>query len=486
MGSLRAQLRQVLRRLVRAPLFTAITLLTLAVGIGANTAIFTVLEGVLLKPLPYPDPDALVGVWHTAPALKIDDLNMAPSNYFIYREQGTSFVDVGLYRDDSVSVTGVGEPEQVKAIDVTDGIVPLLGVPAALGRSFGRADDLPGAPKTAILTHGYWLRRFGGDPGAVGRTVVVDGAARTIIGVMPRGWRFLDRDELAMLLPMQLDRAKTRLGQFSYEGLARLKPGVTLAQADADVQRMLPIVMHSFEPPPGFSLDLFEKAGFAANLRPLKHDVVGDVGPTLWILMASISLVLLIACANVANLLLVRAEGRQQELAVRAALGASRARIAAELLFESLVLGLLGSVLGLALAYGALELLLGMAPDGLPRLGDIGIDLPALGFTLVVSLLASLLFGCVPILKYAGTTAALRDGGRTASDGRERHRARNALVVLQVGLAFVLLICAGLMVRTFHALTRVRPGFADAATLQTFRIGLAEAAVPDPVKVVQT
>ena len=426
-------------------------------------------------------------MWHAAPALKFDQLEMSPSNYFIYREQSTAFQDVGLYQSDSVSVTGLAEPEKVKAVNVTDGVLPILGVAPILGRTFTRADDQPGSPKTVVLSYGYWHRRFGDDPAAVGRTLMVDGAVREIIGVLPRSFTFLDLADRGLFVPMQLDRAKTVLGNFSHEGLGRLKPGMTVAHANADIGRMLPIVLRSFPTPPGFSLELFQNAGFVANVHPLMRDVVGDIGDVLWVLMTGIGLVLLIACANVANLLLVRAEGRQQELAVRAALGASRGRIAAELLFESVVIGLLGAVLGLGVAYGGLELLLGMAPEGLPRMNEIGLDVSALVFTLVISLFASLLFGCVPILKYAGTGvfAGLRDGGRTSSQSRERHRARNALVIVQVGLAFLLLICSGLMIRTFQALTHVDPGFAASTPIQTFRVSVSEDEVPDSEKAVR-
>ena len=229
----------------------------------------------------------------------------------------------------------------------------------------------------------------------------MDGTLDQIIGVLRQDFRFGGPD-LALLLPIKLDRAKTFLIPFNYDAVARLGPGVTLAQANADVARMLPIVLRSFPPPPGYSLRMFEDARIEPNLHTLKQDEVGDVGKVLWVLMGGIGLVLLIACANVANLLLVRAEGRQQELAIRAALGATQGRIAAELLFESLILALLGSVLGLVLAYTALRVLIAMAPSGLPRLQEIGIDGPVLLFTLAVSLVASLLFGSIPVLKYAG------------------------------------------------------------------------------------
>src|SRR5467141_927897 len=487
MNSFNNQLRQVLRRLGRAPMFTVVTLITLAAGVGANTVVFSVLEGVLLKPLPYSHAESLVGVWHTAPGINIPELNMSPSDYFIYREQGQTFQDIGLYSGDSVSVTGLGEPEQVPALNVTDGTLPILGVQPMLGRTFRREDDLPGAPQTILLTYGYWRRKLSGASSAVGRTLVVDGKERQIIGVLPKGFHFLDGEDDALFTPLQFDRNKTNLGNFSYEALARLKPGVTLQQANADVGRMLPIVESTFPAPPGFSIKLFRDAKIGPNVRPLKQDVVGDVGKVLWVLMGSIGMVLLIACANVANLLLVRMEGRRQELALRSALGASWGRIAGELLLESVILGFLGSTLGLALAYGALRVLVAIAPAGLPRISEVGINGPVLLFTLLVSLLASLLFGCVPILKYAGArlTTGIREGGRGLRQSKEQHRARNTLVVVQVALALVLLICSGLMIRTFRALTKVNPGFSGPAEQQTFRISILETHVKEPERVVR-
>src|SRR6202045_2638039 len=487
MESFNSQLKQVLRRLGRTPMFTAITLITLAAGVGGNTVVFSVLEGVLLKPLPYPKPDELIGVWHASPGIQITDLDMSPSDYFIYREQNRTMQDIGMYAGDSVSVTGVAEPEQVPALRVTDGTLPLLGIPPLLGRSFTKQDDSPGAPETVMLTYGYWRRKFGGDASAIGRNIIVDGKSREIIGVLPHRFHFLDRDDPALITPFQFDRNKANLGNFSYEGLARLKPGVTLEQVNADVARMLPIVMRSFPAPPGFSIKLFEDAKIGPNIRPLKQDVVGDVGGVLWVLMGSIGMVLLIACANVANLLLVRMEGRKQELALRSALGAGWSRIAGELLLESVVLGFFGSVLGLGLAYGALRVLVATAPAGLPRISEVGINGPVLLFTLLVSLLASFLFSCVPILKYAGArlTTGIREGGRGLSQSKEQHRARNTLVVIQVALALVLLICSGLMIRTFRALTKVNPGFSSPAELQTFRISIPETHVKEPERVVR-
>jgi len=481
MGEFSGQLRQVMRRLARAPLFTAIALVTLAVGIGANTVIFSVLEGVLLKPLPYPHPEELIGVWHSALSIGFKELNMSPSIYFIDREQNATFQDIGMYNDDRVNVTGVGEPEQVMGLDVTDGTLPLLDVTPALGRLFTRADDSANAPDTVLLTYGFWQEKYGGATSVIGRSITLDGKPHEIIGVLPRGFRFLDDYDVRLMMPFKFDRNKTTLGDFSYQALARLKPGVTMAQASADMARLLPIVNRSFPAPEGFSAKLFEQAGFAPNLRPLKRDVVGDIGDVLWVLMASIGMVLLIACANVANLLLVRVEGRRQELAIRGALGADWVRIAGELLFESLTLGLIGSVLGLGLAYAALRILVAVAPVGLPRLQEIGINGPVLLFTLFIAIFASVLFGSIPIIKYAGAqlTTGMREGGRALSASRERHRARNTLVVVQVALAMVLLICSGLMIRTFRALVHVPAGFTSPDTLQTFEFYIPETHVPD-------
>src|SRR5271170_4125430 len=475
------QLKQVARRLSRSPLFTVITLLTLAVGVGANTVIFSVVEGVLLKPLPYPHSDRLIGVWHSAPAIGINDLNMAPSVYFIDREQNKTFEDIGVYTADAMNVTGAGEPEHVRGLDVSDGTLAILGVTPVIGRLFTRQDDSPGAPETVLLSYGYWQQKFGGASSAIGRMIDVDGKPRQIIGVLPGGFHFLDLQDPALVVPMQLDRSKTKLGEFNTRAVARLKPGVTMEQASADMGRLLPVVWRSFPAPEGFSASLFEKANIQPNLRPLKRDVVGDVGNVLWVLMGSIAMVLLVACANVANLLLVRVEGRRQELAVRSALGAGRGRIAMELLFESAVLGLLGSVIGLALAYGALRLLVAMAPTGLPRIHEIGIDIPVLLFTLGLALLVSLLIGLIPVLRYAGAglNASLREGGRAQSQSRERHRARKTLVVVQVALALVLLICSGLMIRTFLAMMRVSPGFIEPNAVQTFRFVVPEEQVPE-------
>jgi predicted permease len=329
-----------------------------------------------------------------------------------------------------------------------------------------------------MLGHAYWQSRFGGDPAVIGRRLIVDGKATEVIGVMPRHFRFLDV-KAALIVPEQFDRAKTFIGRFGYQGVARLKPGVTIAQADADVAHMLPIAIDRFPAPPGFNKKMFEEARIAPRLRPFKKDLVGNVGDVLWVLMGTIVLVLLIACANIANLLLVRVEGRQQELAVRVALGATWGRVARELLLESVVLGLAGGVAGLLLAFGLLRLLIFLSPADLPRLDQIGLDLATLAFTLAASLLAGVLLGLIPIVKYAAPHLAtgLRSGGRGSSASRERHRARNGLVVVQVALALVLLVGSGLMIRSFRALRRVQPGFARPEEVLTLRISIPEAQV---------
>jgi predicted permease len=475
------QLKQILRRLGRAPLFTTITLLTLAIGVGANTVIFSVVENVLLKPLPYPHPEQLIGVWHSAMGVGLKEVNMSPSIYFVDREQNTTLQDIGVYDGDSFDVTGSGQPEHVRGLDVTDGTLPILGVTPTLGRLFSRRDDSPDAPATVLLSYGYWQKKFGGDRSVVGRSITLDGKPREIIGVLPQGFHFLNEPDAAMIIPFGWDRSKVKLGNFSQRAIARMKPGVTIEQASADMGRLLPVVLRTFPAPEGFSVGLFEKAHFLPNLRPLKNDVVGDVGKVLWVLMGSIALVLLVACANVANLLLVRVEGRRQELAIRSALGAGWKRIAGELIFESVVLGVAGSLIGLALAYAALRALVAAAPTGLPRIHEIGIDLPVLLFAMGLALFTSLLIGSIPVIKFAGSSlnSGLREGGRALSQSRERHRARKALVVVQVALALVLLICSGLMIRTFNALMHVAPGFESPDTIQTFRFYIPESQIAD-------
>jgi predicted permease len=314
--------------------------------------------------------------------------------------------------------------------------------------------------------------------------MILDGQPSQVIGVLPASFQFMDR-KVSMVLPLRFDRAEVHLGNFSYQGVARLKPGVTLAQATSDVARMLPMASQMFPPPGGYSVKMFEEARIGPNLRFLKDDLVGDIGKTLWVLMGTVGMVLMIACANVANLLLVRADGRQQELAIRAALGAGWGRIARELLVESMLLGAAGGALGLGLAYGALRMLAASGLAHLPRIENISIDGWVLTFAVGISLAAGLIFGLIPVFKYARPhlSQALRGGGRSLSQSKDRHRARNILVVVQVALALVLLVSSGLMIRTFQALRHVDPGFTGAHDVQTLRISIPSTQVKEPERV---
>jgi len=474
-----------LRQLRRNRSFTAVAVLTLALGIGGTTAIFSVVNGVILQPLPYSHPERLVELGLDLPGINQFNWPLSPAEYFTFREQSRTFEDIGLYYTGfggnlySANVTGLGQPEHVPALGVTDGVLSILEVTPLLGRSFTRADDEPGSPDTSMITYGYWRSKFSGDRSVIGKTIDIDGKPSTIIGVLPQRFRFLDMTDLGILLPL---RPRTQRG-YNYFAVARLTPGATLAEANADVARMLRMQVERFPEAAQF----FKETRIRPNLQPLKQYIIGDVGKVLWVLMGGIGLVLLIACANVASLILVRVEGRQQELAIRAALGGSPGRIAGGLLLESLVLAVIGGVLGLLFAYGGLRILIALAPSDLPRLNDIGIDGHVLLFTLGVTILAGLLFGSMPSLRYAGLRVAtgLRDAGRSVSASRERHRARNALVVIQVGLALVLLVSSGLMIRTFQALTHVQPGFTAPAEVQTFHVHFPPEMIKAPERLVR-
>jgi putative ABC transport system permease protein len=470
-----------LRSMRRTPVVTLAVIATLAIGIGANTAIFSVVNGVLIKPLPYPEPDRLITMSHTAPGVNVADVSSAPFLYFTEREQNQTLEGVGLLGAGSGTVTGRGEPELVRRLFVTSDILPILGIEPLLGRYFSESDDSPGSANHAVLTYGYWQRRLGGDASIVGQSFTMDGELWDIIGVMPQQFRFLDR-QVDVITPYRLDRSQVTLGNYFRRSIARLKPGVTLEQARADVARMIPIAIDSFPPGPGTTREQIENNRLGPNLRPLKRDVVGDAGDTLWVLMGTIGMVLLIACANVANLILVRTEARHHELSVRAALGAGWDRIARQLLTESAVLSLVGGMLGVGFAYVGLRVLLAMAPANLPRIDEITMDSAVVLFALTLSLFSCLLFGAAPVVRYARPplVTALHSGGRWFSASREKLRARGLLVVAQVALALVLLISAGLMIRTFRELTSVNPGFADPGELQTLQIQIPQATTPDP------
>lgn len=476
-------MKHALRRLFKTPAFALTAIITVGAAIGANALIFSVVNGVVLKPLPYADPSRLVGMWHVAPGVMPGPLQQSAGTYFMEREAAQSFTDVGLWDDGSVTITGRGEPEQVESLTVTDGTLPLLGITPELGRVFSREDDTPNGPSVAMISHRYWQRAFNGSPAAIGQSLMMNGRQREIIGVLPEGFRFL-RANPAVVLPFKLDRAQTQALGFNYQGIARLKPGVTLEQANADVGRLMPTLIDRFPMPPGFTRQMFEAAKMGPLVRPLEVDVVGDIGAMLWVLLGTVGLVLLVACANVANLFLVRAESRQQELAIRLALGAESRQIAWQLLAESLLVAAIGGVVGIALAYAGIQLLVYLQPAQLPRLNEITIDPLVLLFTIAISLFSGLLFGIIPVARYARPrlAAALKDASRGSSEGRERHRARNALVVSQVALAAVLLIASGLMIRTFLAIRDVPPGFVNPQDVLTLRITIPEAVIADPMQ----
>ncbi|MDF1505954.1 ABC transporter permease, partial [Roseisolibacter sp. H3M3-2] len=455
-------LRRACRALARTPGFTAVAVLTLALGVGATTAMFSVVNGVLLKPLPFADAGRLVSLAHRAPGANLERVNQGAPTYFTYLDHQRVFEGIGAWDTRQVSITGRAEPERVEALAVSAATLPLLGVRPTLGRLFTRDEDAPGAPPRVVLTHGAWQRWFGGAADAVGRTVAIDGAVAEVVGVLPASFRFLRADP-EVVVPLQIDRADASAGiSFGFESFARLRPGVTREQAAADVARMIPL--HP---------DALASLRLEPTVRPLADEVVGGVGDVLWVLLGAVGVVLLVACANVANLLLIRAEGRQQEFAVRTALGASRGRIARGVLAEGMALALAAGALGLVFTEGAIALLKRLAPAQLPRVEEIAVDPTVLLFTLAVAAAAGTLSGLVTVARGGVPNAtALREGGRGASDGPARRRTRDALVVAEVALALVLLVVSGLMVRTFVALRQVDPGFARPETVQTFRVAV--------------
>jgi len=484
--SLLVDLKHVFRRLWRAPGFAITVVLTLAIGIGANTAVFSVLNSVLIRPLSYPEPQQLIAMRFDAPGAPgltdfRDELRMSASMYLTFAAHNRSFQSMGVWLPGTASITGIAQPEQVNTALITDGVLQTLEVPAAAGQWLTAADQDPHGARRVMLGYGYWQRRFGGDPGVVGRTINVDSESRVIAGVMPRGFKVVSYD-FDLLVPLAFDPVKEGLAGFAYHGIGRLRPGVTISQADADVSRLLNVWMDSWTNGPGTDPHWYETWKITPAFQPLKEQVVGGVGNVLWVVMATIGIVMLIACTNVANLLLVRADGRQQELAVRSALGAGRWRIARELLLESVTLGLLGGAVGVGVAYAGLRLLIAIGPENLPRLSEISLDGQSLTFTLVISVLSGLLFGIIPVLRYAPSRQAVPLIGamRTASISRERQRGRNFLVVAQVAMALVLLISAVLMIRTFRAMRNVDPGFSDPTSLQVMRISIPETLVRDP------
>ena len=488
--SLLADLKFAFRRLRRSPGFATTVLMTLAIGIGANTAVFSVINSVLLHPLPYPESDQLVSLWLNAPGAAglanfQKGLPLSASMYFTFSESNRTFQSLGAWTSQKANVTGLAQPEQVSVVLVTDGVLEALAVPPLAGRELTAADQAPNGAKNVVLSYGYWQRRFGGERSVIGRTMVIDSQARTIVGVMPRGFRIVDHD-FDVLAPFAFERNKQPLAGFDLQGIGRLKPGVTIPQANADIARLIPVWMDSFSNGPDSDSHWYVKWRITPDFHSLKQEVIGSVGSVLWVVMGTIGIVLLIACVNVANLLLVRAEARQLELSIRAALGAGWGRIARELLLESSLLGLLGGIMGIGVAAAAVRLLVAIGPANLPRLTEISLDARSLLFTFVLSLSSGLFFGSIPAWKYSRSRANVSLGAtRTVSASRERHRSRNILIVAQVAMAVVLLVCAALMIRTFRQLRAVDPGFTDAPTLQTLRVAIPDSSIADPRTVVR-
>ena len=485
--SLLADLKFAARRLRKSPGFAVTVILTLALGIGANTAVFSVLNRVLIQPLPYPHPEELVDLRLQAPgagglANFTDGLRLSTSMYLTFADHNRSFQSLGIFTDGSANVTGLAQPEEVHIAQISDGVLETLAVPPVAGRWLSHEDQQPHGSRTVMLNYGYWQRRFGGDSSAIGRTIQVDAQPYQIVGVMPRNFRLVNQD-FDILIPLALDRTRQILAGFGYQGVARLRPGIAIPQANADLTRLIGVWMDSWTNGPGTNPHFYENWKITPDLRPLKDAVIGSIGGILWVVMATIGLVMLIACTNVANLLLVRADARQQELAIRAALGAGRARLARELIVESLTLALIGGLFGIAVAYGGLRLLLAIGPANLPRLNEIELDPLSLLFTLLLAVFSGLLFGVIPAVKYSAARASLAASVRTATTGRERQRSRNLLVVAQVAMALVLLISATLMIRTFAALRSVQPGFSDPTHVQTMRISIPDSLIPNALAV---
>jgi len=474
--SILKDIRLGLRALARTPGFTLVSIFTLALGIGASTSIFSVVNCVLLRQLPFPKAHELVGVWNTAPGFGFDIFEQSETTYTIYREFNDTFVEIGLFDDLTVNLIGDGDPTRIQAASATSSMFQVLGVSPALGRAFGEADDELGNSNVVIISDELWRGRYGSDPDILGRTLNLDDTTWEVVGVMPPAFTF-PGEHTQLWMPHRIDPATLDKTNFRYGVIGRLKPGISLEAAKADLDRVL-TRLPEFSPGE-LTAEALENAQFASIVHTMLDDVVGEVRQTLWILLGTVGFILLIACANVANLFLVRAEGRRREVALRSALGAGRRHMVRYFLTESVILGVLGGVLGLCLAYGGIRVLLTLGPN-IPRLNEVGIDGFALAFSAVVSIIAGLVFAMVPIAKHGhlNLNATLKDGGRGASGGLETYTIRNGLVVSQIALALVLLVGSGLMALSFWQLKNVDPGFSSEGVL-TVRLSLPPAKYSD-------
>jgi predicted permease len=466
-------IRYAFRAFRRSPVFSMIVVLTMAIGIGGTAAVFGVINGVLLEPLPYEDPHELVSIFHTAEGLGPARVPLSEAMYLTYRDHGRVFESVGIWNPVQVAVTGAAEPERVDAMWISEEIFTVLGVQPAMGRTF-TTREIPEDSLQVILAHGYWQRRLGGDPEIIGKTLYLEAIPWTVVGVMPDGFRFLDH-EPSVYLPAYVS-PNGGIRSFDYNGMARLHAEATLKQANADVARMIPLTAEQF----GWATQAeLEEWRLGPDVEPLATTVVGDIGIVLWVLLGTFVAVLLIVCANVANLFLVQAESRQREVALRTALGASKARIARQLLTESVIVGLAGGIAGLWVGYAGLRLLVYMAPANLPRLHSIGMDPLVVIAALVASFLAGITFGLVPLFATGDRSlpSSLKEMGAGSGTGKPRHRVRTSLAVAQVALATSLLIGAGLMIRSFVALNAVDPGFGHPEEVLSVRLPIPRAEV---------
>ncbi|HWW75235.1 MAG TPA: ABC transporter permease, partial [Pyrinomonadaceae bacterium] len=456
------------RVLRKSPGFTAVALLAVALGVGANTAIFSVVNAVLLRPLPFPDSERVVAFEGVNPSKDITDSNMSVPDFADWKEQSRSFEQLaGFITGGSLLVSGE-EAERVRGTSVTADFFPLFRTPARLGRTLEPGDAKKGETPVAVLSHGLWQRRYGGDPAVVGRQITVGRASTTVVGVMPPGFNYPERTEI--WFPVALDPAAERRDNRYLEVIARLKPEATLAGAQAELDAVNARLAESY---------VETNSGWGVRLTNLRERLVGNMRTPLLVILGAVALVLLIACANVANLLLARATARRREFAVRDALGASRGRIVRQLLTESFLLSLAGGVAGLLISLWLTQVLVGLIPSDTPRLDEVRPDARIFGFALAVSVFAGALFGLAPALQASrrDVSEALKEGGRTGVEGGRRNRSQSILIVSEIALSFMLLAGAGLLVRSFMRLREVNPGFNPAGVF-ALRISASGAQYP--------